>query len=372
MKLTESKKNFITLTFLILLAFNNIAETNSLTKSLRSKSKRKNLIKSNSKSKTFTRTLTKFDVNTVITKVKTFLANLTPEDKIYLFLGFLNLILPFDLQGTVQKIQAKIQQFKKCQTQIKQTQADVEVAKGQLTANAANVKQNLEKKEYCEKTKKQLKEVYDNINTARSAEQSYLSMAWSAATAGFNYIAGFTPSQIEQYCHSFDQSKLAIFKKDFGTFENYDRQCRFFAGMDCNQYNFSYDNLKGFMEVAYGTVSSFAELGDCFGQLFDTELGLKQGLEDFVQKLKDLAAQLKTQVIYTLLNVITFGVWGAVKGAYYLVDLYFNVYNLVSENIQNGNVDHAIKIGYIIGEAVMAIKSFIFGRRRLMKRKLKK
>ena len=66
-------------------------------------------------------------------------------------------------------------------------------------------------------------------------------------------------------------------------------------------------------------------------------------------------------------NVLTGGLWGGVKGGYYLVELVRKISNFTQKTKESTN---AYQLGKIIGNCVMIVKSFLLGRRRrLMKRK---
>mgnify|MGYP000948353916 CR=1 FL=1 len=356
MKSIKNRK--IILTFLLLLiAFNNIAETSFISRASRSR-RTKSLAKS--KAKTNTNTKVKGHIQDILNAIKEIPSG---PGRIPFILGFLNAF--FSVEDMIDSVMAIKERFVTCSNSFQEVPATVRKAELLVTnnPNKSEVKDALEKKEFCLKTKQQLKDTYERVEQAKAAN-----MSWGGTLLGYvSSVAssiGLTEEQTIKVCQDFDEKNEKIFEKDFGNYENYARQCSYFATKNCNDYDLHYEDLMGFVTKAYGFADSITTFADCAHAILTRggDLGSNEKLQDFANVLKDIKQFFISGLINLGLHIITFGLWGTIKAAYYYVSLMEKIrdFRIDAEDVQ-------MTLGTIVGQACLIVKSLILGRRRKLK-----
>lgn len=153
----------------------------------------------------------------------------------------------------------------------------------------------------------------------------------------------------------------------------YVADCKFFGKLDCGQFEKMENGIQKFASDAYGFFTNLNKVGNCIKNIFNTstDIGIKNmkaKLYAFFEPASMLDAA-ATQFFHTALNIVTLGIYGAVKAVYYFVELSVQI----TEFWKNSKVDTAFKLGGIVGKAILIVKSLVLGRRRrrkLMRRKI--
>lgn len=154
----------------------------------------------------------------------------------------------------------------------------------------------------------------------------------------------------------------------------YKQQCLFFHSLDCQTYNPEHIGITAFAQRAYKYYNAIKESGKCIGQklLNPTDADLIRIKDKLLKYFKgtDMIQSALSAVAGFVANIITLGIWGGVKGAYYLISLGYEIKEFWEEVAKPNAKDIAFKIGGIIGRAILIVKSILMGRRRF-KRKMK-
>ncbi len=133
-------------------------------------------------------------------------------------------------------------------------------------------------------------------------------------------------------------------------------------------------NIHGFAQDIHGETNQVKNLAHgVSGQHSETKdfpAPQDLGIMKKVAKLfaGDFLAAGASAVLGVVANVLTLGIWGGIKGAYYLVKLGIQIKEFYDE-MNKKDADLAFMAGSIIGRGILIAKSLLFGRRRRIKRK---
>lgn len=231
---------------------------------------------------------------------------------------------------------------------------------------------------FCEEFKKT---IFDYFVAAEKEDYADKAGIWDKMTPEWvltaSYNIGGKIASLDKFCKIIATSRApktkAIIIKKFGSVKEYEKECLYFHEKDCDNYNPAAAGIKVFAQKAYSYVSGIVDVGKCVYTLFDS------GADPNIIKAKLIIGKLFTVnnfidaamggMVGLVANILTFGIWGGLKGGYYIVQL---VNKIASYREAAKLSTNAFQIGKIIGNCIMIVKSFIAGRRRLMKRKYRK
>lgn len=349
----------IILTFLLLLiAFNNIAETTFIAKATNSR-RRKAL------TQTKTKTKTKTNIAGFVTEIQTAIRNIPATGKIPFILGFLSVFI--DVEGIIESVIAAKDRFNSCVQSFESTPAKLQEAKDYIARQKGDqeaIKKQLEQKQFCLDSKKQVLKVKQDIDA-----HNYSQMTWYEALY-HNTSGALGMNEANTVCATFTDKTNHYFVDNFGDYANYVKQCKLFATQNCDDYEMTYDGLMAFVSNSYSRIEGIALFVDCAHGVLTAggNLGLSEGLANFKQSLKDAKYYLVSAAVNFGLHVLTFGLWGTVKAAYYYVQLYQKIrdFKLVVDPVKVQQL-----LGAIVGYSVMIIKSLLTGRRRKFRKSRK-
>ena len=157
-------------------------------------------------------------------------------------------------------------------------------------------------------------------------------------------------------------------KAQFSTFEEYKKQCFYFHSKNCDDFNPETAGLTDFAKKAYGFYKSIIKAGKCVGVKINDPANV--AIKDVRQRLakifnvENVISGALTVAVNFAANIMTFGIWGGVKGGYYLVQLGLQI----KEFWDNPSHETAYTIGQIVGKAILIVKSIIMGKRRFKKK----
>lgn len=210
-----------------------------------------------------------------------------------------------------------------------------------------------EKKAFCEKTKETLKFNYDDEgererNTSRDVSTVFKD--W------FNVDYNF--------CEVKFQKMRDRLRKSYGTYEQYKSECNFFRSVDCDQFADSQDAIV-FIKKSYHFYKFLKTATGCLIDIKDDIIRLCPGAARFFAS--GLLDALSTAVS-VVMNFLTFGVWGGIKGSYYL----FNLLITINEIYKATKRDFAFRLGVAIGTGIQLFKSLVgLRKRKMMMKKMK-
>lgn len=160
-----------------------------------------------------------------------------------------------------------------------------------------------------------------------------------------------------------------IIVQNYKSLSNFKAECLYFHGLDCDVFNPLSAGMTDFAKQAYKFYGSLKKAGTCIGATLSdpNNTVVKDAKSKLLQYFtgSDFIGNAMGAVAGLVANVMTFGIWGGLKGAYYLVKLG----KQISEFWPYWHVDTAFKIGEIVGKAIMIVKAILFGRRRFLKKK---
>lgn len=153
----------------------------------------------------------------------------------------------------------------------------------------------------------------------------------------------------------------------FKNLDNYIEQCLYFHKKDCSVFNPASQGITEFAKNAFRYYAALKTAGTCIGMKLNdpknTNLNAaKAALGKYFTN--DFITTAAGQMLGVVANVMTFGVWGALKGAYYLVKLGFQIYDFFNAMTP----DTSFKLGGIVGKAILIVKSIVLGRRRFLRK----
>lgn len=367
-----SKKNILLNFLLILIAFNQIIETNSITRNKRRYSLSSHS-KSTFKSKNKNKNKAKLDAGSLIDYIK----QIPGEDYILFFVGFLSEFFP-DIDKWYQTIKRFKANFARCYRLLEITIQDIREAKAVFGQAQMLLLTDQNKKQYCLDVKRNIEEIYLNLhrNNGKSLNNFFkekigmpfmnekimdkVSESWGRT------MDIYTPKFI--YCQSAYKQEREIINM-YGSLANYTNQCMFFYSADCDNFKPVISKTAEFAMQAWGMLNSMAGLGDCIGTILGEDLQLQKHLNGLYELFSNFGLHIVKRLVFEAalagLHYITAGIWGGLKGGYYLIRLGMQI----KEFYENVMKDPAYNLGQIVGKAVQIIKSLIAGKRRRKFRK---
>jgi hypothetical protein len=223
-----------------------------------------------------------------------------------------------------------------------------------------------EKKKICRDTKKKLERIYkkclDDIVGNKHNEKSAI-------------IGGLDKMEPDRFCnyalHEYCEKSHKMIKKNFETTENYLEICMHFRQTgDCETYNeddkgawhFIKKTLKYglFMKQGATCVLNLLKKGGKDESSGTPENQEVKTMTESALGVFDIGKLVLEQLGSTLLHLITFGIWGALKAAWNVIKLTLAIYLLVKNFIE----DLPFNIGKLVGLSINIVKSFLIGRRR--------
>merc|ERR1711957_206313 len=161
--------------------------------------------------------------------------------------------------------------------------------------------------------------------------------------------------------------------KQFKTKENWMRECEYIMDLDCDNYNPQYAGIKGLGQKVY---RYWKKIGAGFNCIYSDKTkaavsAIIGGANTNLLYGNALATGLATifgGVVGAVANVMTLGIWGAVKGGYYLVKTGMLIYEIAQNP---GPAMKSYLLGKITGNLIIMLKSFTLGKKRRF-RKIRK
>jgi hypothetical protein len=157
--------------------------------------------------------------------------------------------------------------------------------------------------------------------------------------------------------------------KQFKSNDNWMRECRYIMSLDCNEYNPQYGEVKSIGEKVFKYWKKIGAGFKCISSP-QTKIAVKAiiGVGAFNSIYGNaLVSGLSTifgGVAGAVANVMTLGIWGAIKGGYYLVKTGL----LIADFLKNPEPYlKSYLVGKITGNLIIMLKSFTLGKRKLKK-----
>ena len=362
--------------FLVLLAFAQIADTSSVTKSARnrlqslSRSRARSTRRANTRSTTKVKTMNAEDAGTLIDLFKDIIK--TPDLIFDMVMGFVceHVSIICTIYKKIRDAQTYYTQVKSCFAKIKDTVEDIGVAKTSIQAIETQGDQRNGDFDLCQLIKTEIAKTYrDNIQQAgRLINQSAGGLL---PTGIINWTMGVGSFITQPFasattmCFSLGGGRVAELEGKFGTMARYSEQCNFFAKKNCRDFDPATKNLTSFFKKAWNAFKGIYDSVKCIVEVIQAT----PGLADVFNALATwIGASVASAAVSVLGNALTMGIWGGIKAAYYIVLLGLKIHKFIQD--WNAGTRNVFVLGGIIANAISIVKSLIGGRRRY--RKLKK
>lgn len=224
------------------------------------------------------------------------------------------------------------------------------------------------KKDFCEKTKDTIKDWYVQSHSEDSKNDGGLLKHMSfAQPLVFGVRGAFTSSDklCEQILSNKSPRTHAEIDKKYNTRKEFLEQCKFFDNISCSDFNPEASGMQAFAKQCTTYYKAVNEAANCF----KTKIPGGDVLAKVFSAQNLLGALIKN-VASTVVNIMTFGVWGGLNGGYHLVTLAL----MIKEFLNSPARDTAFTIGGIVGRAMKIILSVsgIPTVRRRLKKKLRR
>lgn len=344
---------------------------------MRSKSKRH---RSHSK-----RNHTKFDMKLqaaqLFEKIKAFVSD--PSNIFYFILGIISAFNE-KVEGIYHKIKDFIGAIKPCIATFKTAYAAyAKLTEGPIESHISGPLKNVEeafnkhegKKEYCEKTKEQIYQNFENALDEDIKNQGIIGEVYSKMTPGIiknltTKIISSTSSEWN-YCMSIRYGKCPLMQEEIlKKYKNpfiYEQQCLYFHNLNCNNFSPDTNGLWEFVKKADKLYDFLGTSGKCIHSIVNEVEGTSgDKSQEFRNLLKEifpkdqLIKDAMAAAIGVILNITTLGAWGGLKAGYYILDLSEKIEKYYKDALK----DAPFKIGNILGNGMLIAKTFITGRRR--------
>ena len=232
-------------------------------------------------------------------------------------------------------------------------------------------------KEYCEKTKKQISENFIKSTWESEANRSGFYGGLIDITPNILLSLSYGIAEkivsLDEYCYrptNIDSAPKTAeeLKKKFTNLDVYYNQCMYFNSLDCNIFNPETTGVWEFIKKSYSYYGMVKKTGTCIANLVNGPDSVSRWLK--FKPVGDLfkAGGFFYKALATTLgvvtNLLTLGIWGGIKGGYYLIELGL----MIKEFKDDITEDLAFKTGKIIGKGIAIAKSLLLGRRKLYRR----
>jgi hypothetical protein len=268
----------------------------------------------------------------------------------------------------------------KCQDDIKAAKQD-EVTKtwAGTSDNAKGFRAKLadnrtldDKKKYCELCQDTTKEWKAKFSSNKNGENwmgTAIGSTFSALTTKA-HTCGYVLDQLNDVDYGafhVDKPMKQLLYKEFTTKENWKVECDYIMSLDCDNYN---PNYAGVSDLGTNVYKYWKQIGAGFTCMTSdtTKAAIRAlpGGNDIVNKVFGNAMINGVKAIFggvagAAINVLTLGVWGLLKGGYYLV----KVGKLLFEIAKNPEAKlKAYLAGKITGNLIIMLKSIVGGRKK--------
>lgn len=292
-----------------------------------------------------------------------------PENILYFVLGVLSEFSSF-FETLYKTIQPWIKKFRPCVEAVIDTFKEVAAKIEEKTKEQEEIERNTElmalytktkdpalQKAYCVKVKQ------ENENIFAQAEVKKLDRdydVFSLIGLLFNTTVAKSFASSKEYCERVfilknkDQNNISL---SYGSLEIYMTQCMFFRDLDCDKFT-TETGFGNFIGKAYKYYTIVSNIKTCITNAIEID--------------KDTASTFTKSIVFDSIkggaglvaNIFTLGIWGGVKGGYYIVRLAVDLAK-AWENL----TDHlAFTLGQTFGKGIMIAKSILLGRRKKMRK----
>jgi len=266
-------------------------------------------------------------------------------------------------------VQSRIESAKQCFEQVNTTY-------NQLTTIPKSIKdlQKLnstsKKKELCEKIQEQLETNYNTFRGKRAREvvntianlkhQDSISGWWNSGLEIFTKSSMVTTAPVmskETWCDlGVDDARI---EENFGSLYEYKIQCKYFAKVNCSDFN---PYVKGWTDFAKKAWAIFENVGNSIKCIWNLIKTIPR-IDDLIRQISIwLSAGALGQVASTVAHYLTAGVWGAIQGIYHIIKFGWKVYNLI--NKWRNEAEDYLQLGKLIAVGVKIIKDLAAGGRK--------
>ena len=361
-------KKIIVLFFLLIIVLSNIAETTLVSKAMRANYKR-------SLNKKLTKNKRTHDGESIFK----FIENFRTQDYFMVFLGFLSEFFPVikPIYDKIKAVKDYTDHFKDCYTKIVAAKDDISDAKKIFDKATENLNSPENKKNYCLKVKAQVKmfaeqrKIQAFNKLAKENEQSFL----LGGGLGLTYMASnIKTGELKDYinntvmasgkingikilenCNSAASADEPRIIRLYGNRANFIQQCSYFLRKDCNAFNPTIGDFTSFAQKAWNVAKSISKAKDCIIKTFtESKLIPTFGLTEI---LTSIVGSIVENAVGAVANILSFGIWGGLKAAYYIIQLGFKIADFSKKN-------DLYLLGQIIADATLIIKSIIAGRKK--------
>lgn len=292
-----------------------------------------------------------------------------PENYFLFLLGVLSEFVP-GIKASYPSLAPLAQEFIPCFNDFKEDSSNPvlkefeEMEKMFITPN--------DRKKYCEAMKTFISTGYVNcMSYNEQMKSTSLFAGLTGAAKGYTENLLLTKAEFCEKLGARSQLNCPDVKnfltKRYKSLANYEKQCLYFHQRDCDQFNPASSGITDFAKKAFRYYNSIKAAGSCIGiKLKDPNPAIAQGLKDLLLQLLSSADFVKSaagSALGFVANIMTFGTWGALKGGYHLVKLGFKIHDFFT----NMAIDTSFKLGAIIGNAILIVKSILLGRRKRRK-----
>jgi len=231
------------------------------------------------------------------------------------------------------------------------------------------------KMEYCKKSKKDIMDNYDKALNEISSKKSLFTkfIEWTLKSTN-EYDKKFLHVDVCYLPTSLKAPKTAKeITKNFANQAEYGKQCIYIWKLDCKVFEPETAGIWDFIKKAYSYYKFVKKAGTCIvnlasnlvsnSKLNDKQNNIVNGVKNLFKKDGFFYDALAT-TLGAVAHVFTLGAWGGIKGGYYLIELGLEIKKFYDDQTK----DLAFRIGKLVGKGIKIAKSFLFGRRKLLRR----
>merc|ERR1712160_159673 len=173
-------------------------------------------------------------------------------------------------------------------------------------------------------------------SVGRAVDSVFIAGKFDSKEKYCSYIVDtpYTPGVALELRKNFGDPKLGQPGSYIGNMgeERFREQCLFFHRQDCQQFNPINAGITDFAKKAYKFYEAIVDAGKCIGEKLSDpnnksiDIAKQQLMKYFTGNAAgDFIKGAMGAVLGVVANIMTAGVWGGLKGAYYLVKLGFQI-----------------------------------------------